>query len=259
MGYKYDMPTNEGCIALARSIASNCKIAIRGAQLCNYTGDGMANVSAVAKMSWSDLNPYKINGAMLSCTSYLPSLVNVEDSLAALDLEFTYMPTGEVTYNTIAVLADVYYAIIPFKFNTQYRVGDVVYTVDNSSNYSYYKCLRDLNSGTTPPLIGNDWESVTVSNSDNSTYGDLQYATITNDPIVLYISRTISNITVGPHIELNYKVRLFLDGINNSADAVRENIIFDTLGIETFMSTELDLLAKFSEQLRYIRDVASSK
>lgn len=267
MATKYDMLTNEGSLALARAVATGAKLIIRGATLCNVSS-GMASVDDVAALKWSDISGSAISGAELPCTSYLPCMYDSQgaktgEPIAALDIEFTFMPPdGMPPYNVIAVLADLYYMFAPFAKNGNYKTGDTVWYLGNNDVYEYYRCIDSVDSSDYPQNDTTHWESVTVYNQlDPSAYGgNLQYKTISEDPILLYVSKTAGEITVGPEIEIDYKVRLYLEIPPNSADDgieyVRQHIVFDTLGPEFMASTQMVLLAEFADAMKHIRDVA---
>lgn len=265
MATKYDMLTNEGNLALARAVATGAKLSIRGAVLCNVTS-GMSTVAEVANLKWSDISSSAIPGAELPCTSYLPSLYEKDGGetgkpVTALDIEFTFMPTEEVTYNVIAVLADLYYMFAPFTLNDPYKVGDTVWYLNNTGDYSYYRCIEDVSSAETMPQNDSThWESVNVySELDTQVSENLHYKTIDSEPTLLYISKVAGEIKVGPEVEIDYKVRLYLEGVTNTADDehyIKEYIVFDTLGPEFMSSTQMNLLAYFAQAMQHIRDVA---
>lgn len=265
MATKYDMLTNEGNLALARAVATGAKLSIRGAVLCNVTS-GMDSVSQVADLKWEDISSTAIPGADLPCTSYLPSLYEKDGGetgkpVTALDIEFTYMPSEDVEYNVIAVLADLYYMFAPFTLNDPYKVGATVWFLDNSGEYSYFKCIEDLERAEVPPQNDSThWESVDVyAELDTTVNENLHYRTITETPILLYISKTSGVIKVCPEMEIDYKVRLYMEGVTNTADDeryVKNYIVFDTLGPEFMSSTQMDLLAYFAQSMKHIRDVA---
>lgn len=265
MPTKYDMLTNEGNLALARAVATGSKLAIHGAVLCNVSG-GMSTVAEVADLKWSDISDSAIPGAELPCTSYLPSLYEKDGGetgkpMTALDIEFTYMPSETVTYNVIAVLADLYYMFAPYSLHLSYKVGDAVWYLENTGEYTYYRCIEAVEDAGVLPL--NDsihWQPVTVYNElDTQVTGRLQYKTITEEPLLLYISKVSGEITVGPEIEVDYKVRLYMEGVTNTADDehyVKNYIVFDTLGPEFMSSAQLDLLGYFAQAMNKICTVA---
>lgn len=265
MATKYDMLTNEGNLALARAVATGAKLSIRGAVLCNVTS-GMDSVSQVADLKWEDISSTAIPGADLPCTSYLPSLYEKDGGetgkpVTALDIEFTYMPSEDVEYNVIAVLADLYYMFAPFTLNDPYKVGATVWFLDNSGEYSYFKCIEDLDRAEVPPQNDSThWESVDVyAELDTTVNENLHYRAITETPVLLYISKTSGVIKVCPEMEIDYKVRLYLEGVTNTADDehfIKNYIVFDTLGPEFMSSTQMDLLAYFAQSMKHIRDVA---
>ena len=265
MATKYDMLTNEGNLALARAVATGAKLSIRGAVLCKVTS-GLSTVAAVANLKWSDISSSAIAGAELPCTSYLPSLYEKDGGetgkpVTALDIEFTFMPTEEVKYNVIAVLADLYYMFAPFNLHSPYKVGDTVWYLNNTGDYSYYRCIDDISEANTMPQNDSThWESVNVySELDTQVNENLHYKTIDSEPILLYISKVAGEIQVGPEVEIDYKVRLYLEGVTNTADDehyIKEYIVFDTLGPEFMSSTQMNLLAYFAQAMQHIRDVA---
>ena len=123
--------------------------------------------------------------------------------------------------------------------------------------YEYYRCIESVDSSDYPQNDTTHWESVTVYNQlDTSVYnGNLQYKTISDEPILLYVSKTAGVVNIGPEIEIDYKVRLYLEGVKNAAD-VKEYVVFDTLGPEFMASTQMVLLAEFADAMKHIRDVA---
>ena len=262
MATKYDMLTNEGSLALARAVATGAKLIIRGATLCNVSS-GMSSVDEVAALKWSDISGSAIEGAELPCTSYLPCMYDSQGEetgkpIAALDIEFTFLPTQEVSYNVIAVLADLYYMFAPFAKGSDYKVGDTVWYLGNNDTYQYFRCIENIDDADQfPPSDTTHWESVTVYNQlDPSAYGgNLQYKTISEDPILLYVSKTAGIVNLCPEMEIDYKVRLYLEGVKNAAE-VSEYIVFDTLGPEFMASTQMVLLAEFADAMKHIRDVA---
>lgn len=282
MATKYDMLTNDGSLALARAVATGAKLIIRGATLCKVPDGSLPYVKDVAACVWAydperptslNLDQFAItdsNNAILQLqpTSYLPCRYDSTGEetgkpVAALDIEFTLMPpNGMPPYNVIAVLADLYYMFAPFAKNGNYKTGDTVWYLGNNDVYEYYRCIESVDSSDYPQNDTTHWESVTVYNQlDPSAYGgNLQYKTISKDPILLYVSKTAGEIQVGPEIEIDYKVRLYLEIPPNSADDgeeyVRQYIVFDTLGPEFMASTQMVLLAEFADAMKHIRDVA---
>ena len=94
---------------------------------------------------------------------------------------------------------------------------------------------------------------------DTTVNENLHYRAITETPVLLYISKTSGLIKVGPEMEIDYKVRLYLEGVTNTADDehyIKNYIVFDTLGPEFMSSTQMDLLAYFAQSMKHIRDVA---
>lgn len=288
MNERIDMPTNEGTLALARCVATGAKLAIRGAVPCNGAKALLDDdVYKVALATWGesesgtgtiDISDTAVEGYTdtgIPCTSYLPVLVgeNATDTtkpMAALDIEFTWMPSSNdsgLTYDAIAVLADMYYEFSSFYMGRPYSVGDTVWSMADSSVVSYYRCVKAIDSSTTFPANdcdGNDrhWEDVTALVSDPTdkivTPKGVQYRAIGDRPVLLYVSIVSSPITVSSDIEIDYKVRLYLDNVTEQ-DISTRYIVFDTLGPEFMGSAQLDLLASFAQQLRYIRDVAMEK
>ena len=133
--------------------------------------------------------------------------------------------------------------------------------LDNSGEYSYFRCIEDLDRAEVPPQNDSThWEPVDVYDElDTQVYENLHYRTTTETPVLLYISKTSGLIKVGPEMEIDYKVRLYMEGVTNTADDeryVKNYIVFDTLGPEFMSSTQMDLLAYFAQSMKHIRDVA---
>lgn len=281
MPTKYDMLTNEGNLALARAVATGAKLSIRGAVLCSVPDGSLPSVKDVAACVWAydperptslNLDQFALTDEKgdilrMSLTSYLPCMYDSEGEetgkpIAALDIEFTFMPpSGMKPYNAIAVLADLYYMFAPFTLNDPYKVGDTVWYLNNTGDYSYYRCIADVSSAETMPQNDSThWESVNVySELDTQVNENLHYKTIDSEPTLLYISKVAGEIKVGPEVEIDYKVRLYLEGVTNTADDEhfsKNYIVFDTLGPEFMSSTQMDLLAYFAQSMKHIRDVA---
>lgn len=259
---RYDMPTNEGSLALARSVATGAKIAIRGAALCS-TESYFTDVASVASCTWADIAEYASMTGLLPCTGYLPSMVytnggDTGTAMAALDIEFSYLPDEAVTYDTIAVLADVYYAFSPFVRGRDYSVGATTSYLNNDGTYSYYRCIRAVTNSDIPANDSISWESVTPAGQlDEARSGGLQYYAITETPILLYVSKINSAITLSDHIEVNYKVRLYLEGVTSTT--ITDYVVFDTLGPEFSGTAQIALLAEITTLLKHVRDVALGK
>lgn len=273
---RIDMPTNEGTLALARSVATGAKLVIRGVMLCKTEG-AVSTVEDAARATWGesedgiDLSGYVAQSEsgmdvpIIPCTSYLPSMVDMqgEDTgkpIAALDIEFTWLPSEKAEYDTLAVLADMYYEFAPFYNGGDYKVGATVWYLRNTGEYDYYRCIKDVENSGNPVNDSEHWESVTPGEMSDAivTPKNIQYRAIGDRPVLLYVSIASNVIAVSPELEIDYKVRLYLDGITE-ADEVSKHIVFDTLGPEFMGSAQLALLAQFATQLRYIRDVAVQK
>lgn len=276
---KFDMPTNEGSLALARSVALGSKLKIRGAVLCRSTNQMWSNVTVVANTTWTDIENIRVSD-IIPCTCYLPELVDYQGdvdgpAVCALEMEFTYMPTEAVSYDTVAVLADMYYAFTPFIVGHPYVVGATVWCLENDE-YKFYRCISAVDDPDVAPANDTQhWESVVVE--DQLAYSDPamggvpylatadsgipvgpKFYSLSADPIVLYISKASSLISVSDHIEVDYKVRIYVDGVRDTSSS-KFPIAFDTLGPEFMGSAQLNLLAAFAQQLRMVRDVALGK
>lgn len=272
MSGRIDLPTNEGTLALARAISTGAKLGIRGAVPCRT--DGSLDVSDVAMSTWGssdvagivDFSQYAVDGVpVIPCTSYLPSMVDMDGtdtgtSIAALDIEFTWMPSDVVEYDSIAVLADMYYEFAPFVRGGNYVIGDTVWYMRSDSVYEYYRCRSAVNNSDYPMNDSEHWELVHPEEVTDlfPTSRNVQYRAIGTRPVLLYVTVAQNPITVSSDIEVDYKVRLYLEGITDSTE-VSKHIVFDTLGPEFMGSAQLALLANFAQQLRNIRDVAIAK
>lgn len=275
---KFDMPTNEGSLALARAVATGSKLRVRGAVLCR-TGQMWASVSSVAAASWNVLSS-KVVSDIIPCTCYLPELVDYQGdvdgpAVCALEMEFTYMPIEALSYDTVAVLADMYYAFAPFIMGSTYRAGATVWCLEDGA-YVFYRCVDAIDDTTIAPANDTDhWEEVHVEDqlaytdpmlggtphvatSDSGIPVGTKFYSLSTEPIVLYVSKASSLISVSDHIEIDYKVRVYVDGVRDATSS-KFPIAFDTLGPEFMGSAQLNLLAAFAQQLRMVRDVAVAK
>lgn len=275
---KFDMPTNEGSVALARSVATGSKLRIRGAVLCR-TGNLWTDVGSVAATTWNTIAS-KVVSDIIPCTCYLPEMVDYQGNVdgpavCALEMEFTYMPLEAISYDTVAVLADMYYAFTPFLSGSSYSVGATVWCMVDSA-YVFYRCITAIADTDVAPANDTEhWEEVHVEDqlaySDPSVGGVPYVATsdsgipvgtkfysLSTEPIVLYISKASNLISVSDHIEVDYKVRVYVDGVRDTSSS-KFPIAFDTLGPEFMGSAQLNLLAAFAQQLRMVRDVAVTK
>lgn len=279
MSIQIDMPTNEGTLAIARAVSTGAKLIIRGAQACKTEG-AFSSVAEVANATWGvapegsglkDMSIYiatdvegGIRAPLIPCTCYLPSLVQMDDSvdgapMAALDIEFTWMPDGNYVYDTIAVLADLYYEFVSFQKGRSYNVGATVYVTFNDNSIGYYRCIESVVDSELPQNDSIHWEIVLPNKeleSSVTSAGEPIYKSITNRHTLLYVTIASNLIQVSPEMEIDYKVRLYIDGVDNT-NRVRQLVLFDTLGPEFMGAAGLDLLANFATQLRYIRDVAN--
>lgn len=275
---KFDMPTNEGSLALARSVALGSKLRVRGAVLCR-TDQLWSNVSDVAATTWNTIASLVVSD-IIPCTCYLPEMVDYQGTVdgpavCALDMEFSFMPTETISYDAVAVLADMYYAFTPFMVGNPYVVGATVWCLVDGA-YVFYRCILAVEESAVSPANDSEhWEEVHVEDqlaysdpalggvpyvvtSDSGIPVGTKFYALSTEPIVLYISKASSLISVGDHIEVDYKVRMYLDGVRDTAYS-KSPVVFDTLGPEFMGSAQLNLLAAFAEQLRAVRDVALAK
>lgn len=275
---KFDMPTNEGSLALARSVATGNKLKIRGAVLCR-TENLWATVAQVAATTWHTI-AVKVVSDIIPCTCYLPEMVDYQGdvdgpAVCALDMEFTYMPTKAMSYDTIAVLADMYYAFTPFLSGSSYSVGATVWCLVDSE-YVFYRCITAIADTDVAPANDTEhWMAVHVEDqlaysdpsmggvpyvatSDSGIPVGTKFYSLSTEPIVLYISKASSLISVSDHIEVDYKVRIYVDGVRDASSS-KFPVVFDTLGPEFMGSAQLNLLAAFAQQLRMVRDVAVAR
>ena len=260
MASHLDMPTNEGTLALARAVSGGARIAIRNAVLLTVSGD--MDVETVAGLDWETLQGESTGDTLdVPCTSMLPSVYHIDgepDStkpVTALDMEFTVLPQNEFSYNTIAVLADVYYAFAPFKKGGSYSVGVTVWRNDEDA-YTYWKCKKAVTDSDYPANDSEHWESVMVGvelDATSTEDGDLHYYTISDTPVLLYVSKLQSGVSVCEYMEIDYKVRLYLECDRSKID---DYVVFDTIGPEFMGSAGIDLLASFAESLQTIRLMA---
>ncbi len=259
---KIDMPTNVGNLAIARAVSSGIKLKIRSAALLSGLPDGSGDMVAdIAGLTWPDVSSYAVEGGEMLATSYLPSLYSKEgdgDSnspVTALDMEFTYIPMGEISYSAIAVLADMYYPFNAFVPGYDYKVGATVWYMFDST-VRYYMCIRDVVSSTTP-MDTTYWMPVSVGTPLYDDIGTISYWTIsTDEPILLYVSKLAGSVTVTQGMEIDYKVRLYLDC---GTTEIKDYVVFDTLGPEYMGSAQLDALAYYAQALSAIRQVAAER
>lgn len=275
---KFDMPTNEGSVALARSVATGSKLRIRGAVLCR-TGNLWTDVGSVAATTWNTIAS-KVVSDIIPCTCYLPEMVDYQGNVdgpavCALEMEFTYMPLEAISYDTVAALADMYYAFTPFLSGSSYSVGATVWCMVDSA-YVFYRCITAIADTDVAPANDTEhWEEVHVEDqlaysdpsmggvpyvatSDSGISVGTKFYSLSTEPIVLYISKVSNLISVSDHIEVDYKVRVYVDGVKDTSSS-KFPVVFDTLGPEFMGSAQLNLLAAFAQQLRMVRDVAVAK
>lgn len=266
MASKIDMPTNEGSLAIARAISSGAMLKIEKGVLLNVTNTALFNsVETTANLTWNDLSEFAVDEMV--CQSYLPSVYAKDGEssetgkpVTALDMEFTYIPTSDISYNALAVLADMYYAFAPFKTGIDYKVGATVWQFI-TDRYYYFRCIADVTDSSVYPMSDADhWEQVTTEAElePNATEsGQVQFMRISeDDPVLLYISKLTGTNTIVPGMEIDYKVRVYIEC---GASSVEDHIVFDTLGPEFMASAQLDALAYYAQSMRAIRDVAMNK
>ena len=279
---KIDMPTNEGTLALARAVATGIKLVIRGAVPCFVNG-AISSASEVARTTWGepdpekeqiDLSEYAITQeiptggelpVLIESTSYLPSSVDPQGTytgvpISALDIEFTWMPSEKTVYDTIAVLADVYYEFVPFTKGSNYPTGATVSVALANGTYEYYMCTESVTDSEMPASDSEHWSQVTPNEPTDKIIvpkGGVSYRSIGDRPVLLYVSITKNSITVSNEIEVDYKVRLYIDV--PEATTISNHIVFDTLGPEFMSSAQLELLANYASQFASLREVACAR
>lgn len=198
---------------------------------------------------------------MIPCTGILPVKVSEGDASAiAVDFDFnTQLADGglpvEIQYQTACMLGRRYRKYRSAEYGT-YHYGDHVWFGSNRD--TAYACIVDeyeyAEGSLAPDEDPDHWMPTSTANllrhpGDPTFYSDPMY-----DAMVMHVTSYDSEMTMGNGIEFEYKVRVFLDNLNQENIAKIEKF---AQGTEANGSLILSFMAVICEDFRKMRDMIS--
>lgn len=259
--------TNEGVSTLALAAASGPRLVVEFAyagskadlEAAGFTEslESYATVKASDVAAWAAKEGDK--SCTLPCVALLPSTVTMEDDAAtqlepraAIDCEFSWLPNSERSFDTIAVFGRLYYGYSEYLPGT-YVVGNVVWHKDDTAKY--YRCIADVEvtQAGDPADDAEHWQEVTMSPLAIGTE-PLRAVAGADTLCLLHLSTTDAPITVTPGVELNYKLRLFLNNAGfDMSDKERCPIYLESVVPAGDAALQLGFLKEMSESMATMR------
>lgn len=262
--------TNEGVSALNTAIASGPRLVVEFAALCNQANLPANTLEGLADLKASDIPDIAAQegsiATTMKCVAMLPSEVAIADGSGteaeaaqlepryAVDCEFSWLPPESLEFDAVAIFARLYYPYPRYQPGS-YTEGDIVW-VEESGAYTYYLCLANVtvtSVGDGPdPLY---WAPVTMTDLAIANNGDpLRASSGTESLVLLHVSTIDQPIKVGPGLEFNYKLRLFLNqaGIDVS-DAEHFPIYLESLVPAGSAALQLGFLKEMAETMATMR------
>lgn len=256
--------TDQGALAMNIATASGPRLVIEGARVGMKASLGTETVADFAKLTMDDLvaawGEGPVDMANVSC---LPSRVvdiNSEVPLYpqdAIDLEFAWLPTEAKEFDTIAVIARLYYGYSEYLAGS-YVPMDIVWYRQGNGTLVYYECTNAVtvtNADTANPPDSDYWEQVTMT--DRVIGSDPPLRAAENRAVLLYLCTTSQPIKVSDSLELSYKLRLYITNENYArSEASTYPIYLESLYPDSGAAAQLDFLAEMAETMQSMREVA---
>lgn len=252
--------TDEGVKALNTAIASGPRLVVEFAAVGDKEDLGVSETAtSYAHLTAADISAWGAHEGDRSCTmdcvALLPSEVEIagESPKQALDIEFSWLPSGEIEFDTIAVFARLYYPYSKYAPG-EYHVGDIVWYGDTDP--SYYMCIAECTvTDTTGGPSSDYWTGVQLTQLTINQGQALRAPAGADSLILLHVSTTGQKMKMVPGLEFNYKVRLLLDGAGYSyADASSYPVYLESLVPAGDAAMQLTFLSQMAQTMQVMRE-----
>lgn len=269
--------TNQGSLAMNIATASGPRLVIEGARVGlkssfkvedpEHPGQTVTRpetVDSYATLTMDDLDAAWGSGsADLVNVSCMPSRVTTVGDDAplypqdAVDIELDWLPTGAKEFDTIAVIARLYYGYAEYLAGS-YVPMDIVWFRQGNGTIVYYECTDAVdvtNADTASPPDSGHWQQVTMT--DRVIGSDPPLRAAENRAVLLYVCTTAQPIKVTDSIELSYKLRLFITNSGYArSEASTYPIYLESLYPNSGAADQLNFLAEMAQTMQSMREVA---
>lgn len=256
--------TDQGSLAMNIATASGPRLVIEGARVGMKASLGTETVAHFATLTMDDIESAWGEGSVdLVTVSCLPSRVTeVGDDAPlypqdAIDIEFAWLPSEAKEFDTIAVVARLYYGYSEYLAGS-YVPMDIVWYRQGNGTIVYYECTSAVevtNADTANPPDSNYWQQVTMT--DRVIGSDPPLRAAENRAALLYLCTTSQPIKVSDSLELSYKLRLYITNENYArSEASTYPIYLESLYPDSGAAAQLDFLAEMAQTMQSMREVA---
>lgn len=219
--------TNEGVHALNVAASAGPRLVVEYACAGNKNDLGPESAKAYADITASDISAWASHEHM-PCVAMLPSTVDFGSSTGvnaeaaqleprnAIDIEFSWLPSGLVEFDAIAVFARLYYGYAEY-LPGEYTEGMIVWYRESNGETKYYRCISSISVVSTAASPSSDpehWREVEMTNRVIGSNPPLRAPADDDSLILLHLSTADQPIKVGQGLEFDYKLRVFLNNVS---------------------------------------------
>lgn len=244
--------------------ASGPRLVIEGARVGMKASLGTETIEHFATLTMDDLESAWGEGSIdMANVSCLPSRVTIAGDDAplypqdAIDIEFAWLPTEAREFDTIAVIARLYYGYSEYLAGS-YVPMDIVWYRQGNGSIVYYECTGAVtvtDADTANPPDPNYWQQVTMT--DRVIGSDPPLRAAENRAVLLYVCTTAQPIKVSDSLELSYKLRLYITNENYArSEASTYPIYLESLYPDSGAAAQLSFLAEMARTMQSMREVA---
>lgn len=261
--------TDEGVYALGVAASSGPRLVVEYACVGMKSDLGGETVATYAALTASDLASW-LGGEHMVCVAMLPSTVVIDESTDAgreaaqleprnaIDVEFSWLPSQDVEFDAVAVFARLYYGYTEY-LPGSYTRGQLVWYRDANNVVRYYNCMVAVTVESVAPGPAADpehWREVVLTDRVIGSDPPLRAVDDDSSLILLHVSTVDQPIKVGQGLELDYKLRIFLN--SSSFDMTdKENcpVYLESLVPAGSAALQLDFLKEMSQAMATMRDI----
>lgn len=267
--------TDEGVHALGVAASTGPRLVVEyacvGKKSDLHDGEGHQvpeSAELYAKLTASDIASWASSERM-PCVAMLPSTVVFDESTEAgreaaqleprdaIDIEFSWLPVGDIEFDTVVVLARLYYGYTEY-LPGLYTRGRLVWYREGST-VKYYNCIADVTVDSVvygPASDTEHWEEVELTDRVIGSDPPLRAVTGSRSLILLHISTTDQMIRVGQGLELDYKLRIFLNRASfDMSDKETCPVYLESLVPAGNAALQLGFLKEMSQSMAAMRDI----
>ena len=261
--------TDEGVHALNVAASSGPRLVVEYACVGMKSSLGVESPEHYAELTASDI-PAWTHGDHMPCVAMLPSTVTFDEDTEAgaeaaqleprnaIDIEFSWLPSGVVEFDTIAVMARLYYGYTEY-LPGHYTEGQVVWYRLGNGGTKYYRCITDVDVTDVTYGPASDtvhWEEIQMTNRVIGSNPPLRAPDGDDSLILLHISTAEQPIKVGQGLEFNYKLRIFLNSTSfDMSDKETCPVYLESLVPAGDAALQLGFLSEMAQAMAAMRDI----